>query len=63
MPNGFDEDMIKHLDINVKEYSDKENVMITVGRLGTNQKKHRIIFKGCGKHRLERLGNLFDWRY
>ena len=45
MPNGFDEDMIKHLDINVKEYSDKENVMITVGRLGTNQKNTELFLK------------------
>lgn len=36
MFNGFDEDMIKYLDINVKEYFDKENVMIMVGCLGIN---------------------------
>lgn len=45
MPNGFDEDMIKQLDINVKEYSHKENVMITVGRLGTDQKNTELFLK------------------
>lgn len=35
MPNGFDEETLKTLSIVEKDFGHKENIMITVGRLGT----------------------------
>lgn len=45
MPNGFDEDLLNSLKIKEKYYIDKENIFITVGRLGTPQKKTDIILQ------------------
>ncbi len=49
MPNGFDEDLIKDLNIHLKKFLEKENVMITIGRLGTYQKNTRMILDALEK--------------
>ena len=49
MPNGFDENIIKELNIHLNNFSEKENVMITIGRLGTYQKNTRMILDALEK--------------
>lgn len=44
MPNGFDEETLKTLSIVEKDFGHKENIMITVGRLGTYQKNTEMLF-------------------
>lgn len=43
MPNSFDEPLFKELGIKEKYYPQKENLMITVGRLGTHQKNTEML--------------------
>lgn len=38
LPNGFDEALLESLHIKEKSYAEKENIMLTVGRLGTPPK-------------------------
>lgn len=41
--NGFDEDYLIENKIQVKKYEEKENIMITVGRLGTIEKNNELL--------------------
>ncbi|WP_304314264.1 glycosyltransferase family 4 protein [Phocaeicola plebeius] len=56
MPNGFDEDKLEQIGTNVRNYQQKENLIITVGRLGTEEKNTSLL--------LEALENieLHNWK-
>jgi glycosyltransferase involved in cell wall biosynthesis len=56
LPNGVDNKGINEKNICIKSFSEKENIMITVGRIGTSQKNNDML--------LEVLSNLDlkDWK-
>lgn len=56
MPNGFDETLCQKLQIKEKSFSEKENLMITVGRLGTPPKNTSMLLNALGKVDMK------DWR-
>ena len=56
--NGFDEEALKKTSINVRSFNEKENVFITVGRLGTVQKNTQMFLKA-----IEKLPNLKNWKF
>lgn len=43
LPNSFDESRLEQLGIEERSYLQKENLMITVGRLGTHQKNTEML--------------------
>ena len=43
LPNGYDNEIIDK--IKVKTLEEKENIILTVGRLGTEAKKYRVIVR------------------
>lgn len=45
MPNAFDEIHFKTLDISKRSFEEKENLIITVGRLGTHQKNTEMLLE------------------
>lgn len=49
MPNGFDEDKLKRLHIKERTYATKENLIITVGRLGSFEKNTKMFLEALGK--------------
>ena len=49
MPNGFDEDTLQDLQIKERDYAKKENLIITVGRLGTYQKNTEMFLDALKK--------------
>ena len=55
MPNGFDEQSLKELNIKELSFSEKKNMIITVGRLGTAQKNTEMFLKALEKTDLK------DW--
>lgn len=57
MPNGFDDDYIKEIGMEILPYEKKKNLMLTVGRLGTQQKNTEMFLKA-----IERLP-VSDWKY
>lgn len=57
MPNAFDEAHLNILRIKERMYDEKENLMITVGRLGTSQKNTEMLLKA-----LEDV-NLKEWKF
>lgn len=56
MPNGFDEELLSSLHIDEEKYAEKENVMITVGRLGTPPKNTPMLLQALAK------ADLKDWK-
>lgn len=54
--NGFDEELLSELGIRVKSFYDKENIMITVGRLGTAQKNTTMMLDALSRVSLK------DWK-
>jgi glycosyltransferase involved in cell wall biosynthesis len=42
---GIDDDLIKQYNIKVKEYNEKNNVILYVGRIGPYQKNNEMLFK------------------
>ncbi|MBB4037193.1 glycosyltransferase involved in cell wall biosynthesis [Dysgonomonas hofstadii] len=44
--NGCDDDLIKELGITTKSFEEKENIFITVGRLGTYEKHTDLLLQG-----------------
>ncbi len=54
MPNSFDEPHLKELNMKERSYSQKENLMITVGRLGTHQKNTEMLLNALANMNLER---------
>lgn len=49
MPNAFDEELFATLHISERTFQQKENLIITVGRLGTHQKNTEMILESL-KH-------------
>lgn len=45
IPNGFDEELLEQLAINERGYEEKENIMITVGRIGTYEKNNEMLIE------------------
>lgn len=56
IPNGFDEDYLIENKISVKSFKEKENIMMTIGRLGTEQKNNELLLET-----LEKI-DLQDWK-
>lgn len=56
VPNGIDEEAISLMNLKQKSFNEKENIMITVGRLGTEQKNNEMLLRA-----LEQI-NLKDWK-
>ncbi|MDY4006298.1 MAG: glycosyltransferase [Fusobacterium varium] len=54
--NGFDEDYLTENNIKVKKFEEKENIMITVGRIGTEEKNNEMLLKVINKMDLK------DWK-
>lgn len=56
IPNGFDEEYLIENKIKIKSFEEKENIMITVGRIGTEPKNNEML--------LEALNNidLKEWK-
>lgn len=57
MPNGFDEELLSSLQISEKAYPEKENMMITVGRLGTPPKNTPMLLNALAK------ADLKNWKF
>lgn len=57
MPNAFDEKQLKASAITERSYQQKENLMITVGRLGTHQKNTEMLLNALGNTDLK------DWKF
>lgn len=45
MPNGFDEELLQSLNVEERDFGKKENLIITVGRLGTPQKNTEMFLR------------------
>lgn len=56
LKNGFDEDYLKDNKIKIKSFEEKENIMITVGRIGTEQKNNEMLLKAIENIELK------DWK-
>lgn len=56
MPNGFDEELFAKSHIIEKNFTEKANVMITVGRLGTPPKNTSMLLKALEKVEMR------DWK-
>lgn len=57
MPNGFDEDLLYSFHIKEKRFEDKENLFITVGRLGTPEKNTEMILEALARVDMK------DWKF
>lgn len=57
MPNAFDETYLQTLDIFERSYSQKENLIITIGRLGSSQKNTEMLLKALEKTDLK------NWKF
>lgn len=57
MQNGFDEELLQSLQIKELCFEEKENVMITVGRLGTPPKNTSMLLEALKKVDLK------DWKF
>ncbi len=49
MPNGFDDELKKSLNITVNSFPEKENIILTVGRIGTYQKNTELLLASLAK--------------
>lgn len=49
LSNGFDEDLLQLFSMKECRYEEKENLIITVGRLGTFEKNTEMIIKAAEK--------------
>lgn len=56
-PNGFDERLRSRLGVIPKPFPEKENIMLTVGRLGTEEKNTEMLLKALEKLELQ------DWKF
>ena len=56
MPNGFNEEYLHELDFKELKFEEKENIIITVGRLGSVQKNTELFLQS-----LENV-NLNNWK-
>lgn len=53
MPNAFDEETWQALQIPERSYDEKENLIITVGRIGTRQKNTEMLLKALRYTRIK----------
>jgi glycosyltransferase involved in cell wall biosynthesis len=49
IPNGVDNLFLSEYFLGIKNYSEKENIIITVGRIGTKQKNSGVLLKALEK--------------
>ena len=56
IPNGFDERLLQSLDLQERTFEEKENLIITVGRLGSPEKNTEMFLKALAKV------NLNNWK-
>ncbi|MHD0316663.1 glycosyltransferase family 4 protein [Fusobacterium sp. THCT1E2] len=54
--NGFDEDYLIENNIKIKKFEEKENIMITVGRIGSEEKNNEMLLNVIEKM------NLKNWK-
>ena len=57
LPNGFDPEILEDIGVTRRKVSEKEKVMITVGRLGTHQKNTELLLDVLAKVDLQ------DWKF
>ena len=57
LPNGFDPEILDEIGVTRRAVSDKEKIMITVGRLGTHQKNTELLLDVLSKVDLQ------DWKF
>lgn len=57
VPNGFDEELLKKMGLRERTFQEKENLIITVGRLSDYEKNTDMILRA-----LERT-DMKDWKY
>lgn len=57
MPNGFDEDLLKSYNIVENSFEEKDDIMITVGRLGSYPKNTEMLLRSLSKV------NLGNWKF
>lgn len=57
LPNGFDPEILEEIGVTRRKVSEKEKVMITVGRLGTHQKNTELLLDVLAKVDLQ------DWKF
>lgn len=48
LPNAFDDHLCKELKVKAKPFDQKENLIITVGRIGTAQKNNEMMLEAWG---------------
>lgn len=53
IPNGFDEDLLLTLNIQQRDFEEKENLIITVGRLGSPEKNTEMFLRALTKVKLD----------
>jgi len=53
MPNGFDDEVKKSLNIKVNSFQEKENIILTVGRIGAYQKHTELLLSALEKLELK----------
>ena len=56
VPNGFDEDELSKFDLPIKDFSEKDKLIITVGRLGSREKNTEMLLEAAKKIDLK------DWK-
>lgn len=54
LPNAFDEETFKSLHIKERSFEEKENLMITVGRIGTAQKNTEMLLEAIKRIELKK---------
>lgn len=55
--NGFDEELLESYSMHIRDFSEKENLFITVGRLGTYQKNTEYLLSAIEKIEIK------DWKF
>lgn len=58
LPNGVDSLRINKLISKIKTYNEKENIVLTVGRIGNPQKNNELLMEAIAA-----IENLKDWRF
>lgn len=58
IPDGLNDYFIQSNHISIKPYEEKENLIITVGRIGTHQKNNEYMLEA-----LEKVGDLKGWKF
>jgi len=53
LPNGFDEELLQSLDFQERRFGEKENLIITVGRIGSPEKNTEMFLRALTKVNLQ----------